>query len=312
MTNILVTGSLGQIGTELIPQLEKKYNVIASDIREPPEEYQTQKFVHLDVTKFSEVEQIVQANNIDWIIHNACILSVKGEETPLLALKVNARGTENVLQAARKNNTRIFAPSSIAAFGPTTPKNKTPDLTIMRPTTIYGITKVYTELMGEYYFKKWGVDFRSLRYPGIISSEALPGGGTTDYAVDIFYEALQHKKYTSFLKKSTALPMMYMPDCLKSTISILEAKNEKLTQRVYNVTAMSFTPQDLANAIKKLIPDFKITYKSDYRQKIAETWPLSIDDSKAREDWGWKPEYDLNAMTTDMIEKLNIKLNNNH
>jgi len=221
-----------------------------------------------------------------------------------LAMQVNLLGLQNVLETARKYELKVFAPSTIAAFGPTTPRNNTPDITIMRPTTIYGITKVYLELLGEYYFNKFGVDFRSLRYPGVISSEAPPGGGTTDYAVEIFHEAIKNKSYTSFLKNDTVLPMMFMPDCLKSTLQLLEAPSEKLTQRTYNVTAVSFSPEELANEIKKHIPDFKITYKPDFRQKIADSWPKSLDDSIARADWAWNHEYDLKKMTSEMLKNI--------
>eukprot|EP01114_Cavostelium_apophysatum_P016751 TRINITY_DN4826_c0_g1_i2.p1 TRINITY_DN4826_c0_g1~~TRINITY_DN4826_c0_g1_i2.p1 ORF type:complete len:228 (-),score=45.60 TRINITY_DN4826_c0_g1_i2:50-733(-) len=212
------------------------------------------------------------------------------------------------MEAARWHNLRIFAPSSIAAFGPSTPKDNTPNLTYMKPTTIYGVTKVYLELLGQYYCDKFGVDFRSLRYPGIISAETLPGGGTTDYAVEIYYEALKHGRYTCFLSKDTELPMMYMPDCLKATQVLLEADAKTLTDRVYNVTGMSFTPTQLAASIKKFIPNFEIEYRPDFRQKIADSWPRSLDDSLARKDWNWNPDFDLDAMTRDMLIRLSSKL----
>eukprot|EP01089_Gocevia_fonbrunei_P017750 TRINITY_DN5848_c0_g1_i3.p1 TRINITY_DN5848_c0_g1~~TRINITY_DN5848_c0_g1_i3.p1 ORF type:complete len:217 (+),score=41.64 TRINITY_DN5848_c0_g1_i3:418-1068(+) len=214
-----------------------------------------------------------------------------------------------MLELAHKHNLRLFAPSSIAAFGPTTPQDQTPDLTIMRPTTIYGVTKVYLELLGEYYNQKYNVDFRSLRYPGIISHVALPGGGTTDYAVDIFYKAIEDKKYNCFLKSNSELPMMHMQDCIEGTIKLLEAPAEKLTQRTYNLAAVSFTPEQLAEEIKKHIPEFEISYTPDFRQSIADSWPRSLDDSKAREDWGWSHNYDLPTMVKDMIHRLRIKLN---
>jgi nucleoside-diphosphate-sugar epimerase len=247
--------------------------------------------------------------DIDIIIHNASVLSATGERNPQLAYRTNVEGSYNILEAVRiLNLDQALVPSSIAAFGPSTPQDNTPNDVIMRPTTMYGVTKVFVELLGEYYAKRYDLDFRSLRYPGVISSETLPGGGTTDYAVEIFYEALKNKKYTSFLAKDTMLPMMYMPDCLKCTVDLMEADASKLVHRSYNITAMSFTPKDIANEIKKHIPEFEIDYEPDFRQQIAETWPRSIDDSVAREEWGWKPEYDLASMTKDMLEKLSKKL----
>jgi threonine 3-dehydrogenase len=256
---------------------------------------------------FNDFCKIIVDHNINWIIHNSSLLSAAGELNPTAAMELNIKGLQNALEISKKYNLRIFAPSSIAAFGPSTPKIMTPDLTLMRPTTIYGITKVYLELLGEYYFKKYGVDFRSLRYPGIISSETPPTGGTTDYAVEIFYEALKYEKYTCFLKKDTALPMMYMPDCLKATQQLLEAKSENLSQRVYNVTAFSFTPEQISKEIQKYLPSFTIQYNPDFRQQIADSWPQSLDDSLARKDWNWNNEFDLNKMTKDMLKKLSEK-----
>mmetsp|Transcript_14526 Transcript_14526/g.26056 ORF Transcript_14526/g.26056 Transcript_14526/m.26056 type:complete len:379 (-) Transcript_14526:765-1901(-) len=314
-TRILVTGASGQIGAELIPYLRKEYgeeNVISSDIRTPGRRNNGDgPFVYCDVMQRDMLARIVLEHGIDMIVHNASMLSAIGEKNPQLALKVNTRGMENVLEVARENDLRVFAPSTIAVFGPSTPKEDTPDLTVMRPTTIYGITKVYLELLGSYYHEKYGVDFRSLRYPGVISSETLPGGGTTDYAVEIYYKALQEGRYTSFLNKDSALPMMYMPDCLKATSMLLKADSEKLSERVYNITAMSFTPDELAESICREIPSFTIDYSPDFRQNIADTWPKSINDDLARKDWNWRPDYNLDAMTKDMLEKLAKKMKKN-
>lgn len=307
---ILVTGGTGQIGMELVPYLRDIFgenSIVNSDIKATGRK-ETGPFVYCDVQDRDSLARIVLEYGIDTIIHMASLLSALGEKNPQLALKVNSRGIENVLEIARQNNLKVFSPSTIAVFGPSTPQDMTPDETIMRPTTIYGITKVHLELLGEYYHEKFGVDFRSLRYPGIISSEAWPGGGTTDYAVEIFYEALKHGKYECFLEKDACLPMMYMPDCLKASLALMQAPEESLKQRVYNVTAVSFTPEQIAASIKKHIPNFEITYKPDFRQKIAATWPRTIDDSRARDDWEWQPDYDLDGMVEDMLIKLDAKL----
>jgi len=227
------------------------------------------------------------------------------KKNPQLATKLNTRGIENVLELARVNHLRVFSPSTIAVFGPTTPRVQTPDLTIMRPTTIYGVTKVYLELLGEYYYTRYGVDFRSVRYPGIISSQTMPGGGTTDYAVEIYHEALKHGKYRCFLSKDTEMPMLYMNDCISACVNLMTAPEEKLSTRVYNITGFSFTPEVLAASIKKEIPHFEIEYAPDFRQAIADSWPKSIDDSNARKDWGWKPVIsDCDSMTKEMLTAL--------
>lgn len=314
MRRIFVTGSSGQIGSELVPALRKEYgndNVIASDIRPPQNKNLKENgpFVLVDVLDKDSIPKIFGEYEIDTVFHLAAILSAKGENMPQTAWDVNINGLLNMLENGRQHDIeRIIWPSSIAAFGSTAPRENTPNETILQPTTMYGITKVTGELLVEYYYKKYGLDARSMRLPGIISSEALPGGGTTDYAVEIFYEAIKNKFYTCFLKEDTVLPMMYMLDCIKCMIDILEADSSKLKRHVYNVTAMSFSVGELAAEIKKHIPDFKIEYKPDFRQEIADSWPKTIDDSLAREEWGWNPSYDLVSMTNDMINKLRKRL----
>ncbi|MCH8905814.1 MAG: NAD-dependent epimerase/dehydratase family protein [Candidatus Heimdallarchaeota archaeon] len=312
MTRILMTGSLGQIGTELIALLRTKYgkeNVIGTDLESPNEELEDLgPYQRLDVTDHTAIATAVELYNVDWLVHNASLLSASGERNPRLAMDVNIRGFEYAIEAAKEYNLRILTPSSMAAFGPSTPRLNTPDVTIMRPNTIYGVSKVYIELLGEYYHSKWGVDFRSLRYPGIISSGIMPEGGTTDYAVDIFYEALKQKTYECFLKPDATLPMMYMPDCLKGTLQLLEADNANLISRVFNVAAFSFSPGEIAAEIQIHIPDFEITYNPDFRQILAESWPQSLSDTNARAQWNWMPDYTLSMMVEDMLEKLAAKL----
>lgn len=310
---VLITGCLGQIGTELVFSLRNKYgaqNVIASDCTKPKDPSLAQTiapFRYADVLQSDHLEKIIVEDGIDWVIHNAALLSGTSEKNPQYAMQLNTQGVHNVLELARKHNLRVFIPSSIAAFGPTTPLDNTPDVTIQRPTTIYGIGKVYAEHVGEYYHLKWGVDFRSLRYPGIISSKTLPGGGTTDYAVEMYYYALEGRPYECFLEPDEVLPMMYMPDCINATLAILEADSSKLTQRTYNVNAMSFAPKDQVKIIQKYVPNFQVTYKPDFRQNIAKTWPGKLEDSKARNDWGWKEQFDLDAMSRDMLSELRKK-----
>lgn len=315
MKRILITGALGQIGSELTPFLRQRYgngNVVASDIKPLPEETISQDgpFEHIDCLDAQKIYSTVKKHQIDTIFHLAAILSASGEKNPQLAWKVNINGLYNVLEIAREQNCAVFVPSSIAAFGPSTPKDNTPQETIQRPNTIYGLTKVTGELLCDYYYLKYGVDTRGVRFPGIISYVALPSGGTTDYAVEIFYEALKNKKYTCFLDKDTYLDMIYMPDAIKAAINLMEADPSRLKFRnAYNITAESFTPEKLALEIKNHIPNFEINYNIDpIRQAIANSWPNQLDDSAAREDWGWSPDYDLKAMTKDMIEKLKIKL----
>ena len=310
MKRILITGASGQIGTELTAVLRKKYgnqNVLTSDVKDPaPQVLSSGPFVPLDVLNPGMIEQVVTGHKIDTIYHLSAILSAKGELHPQLAWNVNVNGTYNILEAARHLNlTRIFVPSSIAAFGPETPRHNTPQETILLPKTMYGVTKVAGELLCEYYVRHFAIDVRGCRFPGIISHEALPGGGTTDYAVAIFYEAMKNRKYTCFLREDTRLPMMYMPDCLKATVDLMEAEFGRLKHHAcFNLAAVSFTPRELADEIRKHIPGFTINYQPDFRQSIADSWPESVDDSAAREEWGWKPDYDLAKMTADMLRAL--------
>jgi len=311
---ILLTGSSGQIGSELVMALRNIYggeNVIASDKCSNASDKikESGPFVQLDVLEKESIVKIVDNYKIDAIIHLAAILSAVGEKNPMLAWNVNINGMLNVLEIAKeKELKRVLIPSSIAAFGPNTPVDNTPQDTILKPTTMYGITKVAGELLADYYVMKYGMDVRGLRYPGIISNETLPGGGTTDYAVAIYYDAVKYRKFECFLSENTMLPMMYMPDCLNATINLFHADFSKLKHHSdFNVSAFSVTPKLLAESIKKYIPDFQITYKPDYRQAIADSWPNSIDDSCAREEWGWKPSFDLDAMTEDMLKVIGEK-----
>ena len=311
MKKILVTGAVGQIGSELTMALREKYgndNVVACGRKTKPSEtlLNSGPFEFLDITKRETVEKAVKKYDIDTIYNMAAILSATGEEHPLMCWNVNINGLYNIIEIAHDYTMkRIFVPSSIAVFGPETPRKNTPQETVLKPKTMYGVTKVAGELLGDYYFKKFEIDVRGIRYPGIISSETLPGGGTTDYAVEIFYEAIKNKKYTCFLKKDTKLPMMYMPDCIKATMDLMEADISKLKHHCdFNLAAMSFSAGELADEIKKHIPEFKCDYKPDFRQAIADSWPQSIDDSAARKEWNWKPSYNLQSMTKDMLEKL--------
>lgn len=315
MKKILVTGAVGQIGSELTVELRRRYgndNVIAAGHKTKPGEnlLNSGPFEFIDCADITTVADVVKKYKIDTIYHLAAILSAVAEAKPQLAWNVNINGLYNVLEVAREYNCAVFTPSSIGAFGPTTPKDNTPQDTIQHPNTMYGVTKVAGELLCDYYYKKFGVDTRGVRYPGIISNVTLPGGGTTDYAVEIYYEAIKHKKYTCFLKRGTYLDMMYMPDCLKAAIDLMEADPGKLKHRnAFNVTAMSLEPEMIAAEIKKIIPEFTMDYNVDpVKQAIADSWPNKMDDSAAREEWGWDPKYDLTAMTKDMIEKLSQKL----
>ncbi len=316
MKKILITGSLGQIGSELVEYMRGIYgkeNVIASDIRRPENHPVVLggPFEELDVLNSERFLEIAKKYEVDTIIHLAALLSAVAEAKPALAWQINMGGLFNALEVARELNCKFFTPSSIGSFGDSTPKDNTPQDTLQRPGTMYGVTKVSGELLCDYYHKKFGVDTRGVRFPGLISYVAPPGGGTTDYAVDIYYKALTEGCYTSYIGEGTYMDMMYMPDALKAIVELMEADPSKLKHRnAFNITAMSFEPSQLAEAIRKYIPDFTMNYQVDpVRQAIADSWPNSIDSSAAREEWGFKAEYDLDAMTKDMLEKLKIKLN---
>jgi len=309
MSRILVTGACGQLGSELTVELRNIHgveNVIASDIRKPNDQIAGGPFEQLDVMDKTRLEQLVDKHDVSVIYHLAALLSANAEKNIDLAWKLNMDGLLNVLNVAKeKNLERIFWPSSIAVFGPDAQKEKTPQNTPTNPTTVYGITKVAGEQWCAYYHKKFGVDVRSLRYPGLIGYKSMPGGGTTDYAVDIYHKALAGDRFTCFLEKDAALPMMYMSDAVKATIDLMQAQEKQVKVRTsYNVAAISFTPEEIAESIKKQLPEFEIEYEPDYRQEIASSWPDSIDDSSARDDWGWKHSYDLDKMTEDILQNL--------
>ena len=307
---ILVIGASGQIGVELTLALREIYgnsNVIASDLREENDLLKgTGPYVSLDVMNKEMLHVQVIRQNITQIYLLAAMLSATGEKNPGLAWHLNMQSLLNVLDIAREENLhKVYWPSSIAVFGPTSPKQNSPQQTVIEPTTVYGISKFAGEFWCNYYHQRYGVDVRGIRYPGLISYKSAPGGGTTDYSVEIFHEAVNHKRYTSFLKEDTYLPMMYMPDAIRATIELMEAPAEKISIRTsYNLSSMSFSPKEIFSEIKKHIPEFSIEYKPDYRQSIADSWPQSIDDSVARNDWGWKEEFDLTAMTKDMLVNL--------
>ncbi len=307
---ILVIGASGQIGVELTLALRKIYgnsNVVASDLREQnPLLEGTGPYVSLDVMNKEMLHVQVIRQNFTQIYLLAAILSATGEKNPNLAWHLNMQGLLNVLDIAREEKLhKVYWPSSIAVFGPTSPKKNCPQQTIIEPITVYGISKYAGEFWCNYFYQRFGVDVRSLRYPGLISYKSPHGGGNTDYAIEIFHEALEEKKYECFLDENTYLPMMYMPDAIRATIELMEAPADKISIRTsYNISGMSFSPKEIGAEVKKHVPDFKISYKPDYRQAIANSWPQSIDDSVARKDWGWKEEYDLSAMTKDMFDNL--------
>ncbi len=314
MKKILVIGAVGQIGSELTMALRNEFgndNVIASTRKTPPSDTvkNSGPFEFFDIVDRPRLTEVCKKYNVDAIVNMAAILSAVGEQNPMMAWDVNMNGLINVLEVAREMNmSQVLTPSSIAAFGPGTPLDCAPQETVLKPTTMYGVTKVAGELLGDYYVRKYNLDVRGLRYPGIISYETLPGGGTTDYAVAIYFDAIKHGKYTCFVKEDTRLPMMYMPDCLKATIDLMKADFGKLKHHSdFNVGAMSFSAGELAASIKKYIPSFEIEYKPDFRQNIADSWPNAVEDTAAREEWGWKPAFDLDAMTQDMLKNIKIK-----
>jgi nucleoside-diphosphate-sugar epimerase len=313
MAKILVIGACGQIGVELTLALRKingGENVIASDIQNEHSMLSgTGPFMKLDATDITATANLVKSENVTEIYLLAALLSATGEKNPKLAWELNMNSLRQILDLGVEEKLKIFWPSSIAVFGPTTPRVNTPQKTIIEPSTMYGITKYAGELLCQYYNKRYNLDVRSVRYPGLISWKSEPGGGTTDYAVEIFYEALKHKKYMSFLSEDTYLPMMYMDDAIRATIELMQGAPQRIGSRMaYNLSAMSFSPKEIAMAIKKHIPEFEISYSPDHRQEIANGWPQSIDDSVARQEWGWQHKFDLETMTKVMLENLKVKL----
>ncbi len=310
MCRILVTGAAGQIGSELVPALRAHYGnakVVASDVRMPPGPSGSDgPFEYVDCQHLRQIESVIRRYDIDTIFHLAAVLSAVAETKPRVAWDINMGGVYRVLEAARQHGCAVFHPSSIGVFGPTTPHDRTPQDTIQRPTTMYGISKVAAELLCDYYAQRFGLNARGIRLPGLVSHVAPPGGGTTDYAVDIFFQAVRYRHYTCYLRPDTMLDLMYMPDAIRAIIGIMEADSGRLTHRnAYNITAMSVTPALLADAIRRHIPDFVIDYDIDpVRQAIADSWPNSLDDTAARRDWDWAPRFDLDAMTADMLQHL--------
>lgn len=315
MKKFLVTGALGQIGSDLTANLRQRYgdaNVVATDIHMPTDTVLRDggPFEFLDVLDPHQITRVMQQYDVDTIYHLAAVLSAVGESRPNVAWQVNVNGLYNILEAARQYRCSLFFPSSIGAFGKTTPQDQTPQDTIQRPQTIYGVTKLTGELICDYYHQRFNLDTRGVRFPGLISYQTEPGGGTTDYAVEIFYEAVRHRKYTCYLRPDSRLDMMYMPDAITAMIQLMEADPARLVHRnAFNITGMNFTPEELAAEIRKHIPDFSISYEVDpVRQAIADSWPNSMDDSAAREEWDWAPQYGLSAMTDEMLTKLGERL----
>ncbi|XP_030643071.1 L-threonine dehydrogenase 2 [Chanos chanos] len=312
---VLITGGLGQLGVGLARMLRQQYgteNVILSDIKKPPTEvFKSGPFVYADVLDFKNLRELVVNNRITWLVHYSALLSAVGEANVSLARTINITGLHNVLDLALENCLRLFVPSTIGAFGPSSPRDPAPDLCVQRPRTIYGVSKVHGELMGEYLHHKYGLDFRCLRYPGIISVNTKPGGGTTDYAVQIFHDALSTGHHECYLRPDTRLPMMHIADCHRATIEFMQAPEYQLSLRTYNISAMSFTPEELVEEIRKHLPHLKVTYNPDpVRQNIADSWPVRFDDSNARRDWGWQPAYGLPELVTDMLNTIREKRTN--
>lgn len=305
---ILVIGCNGQIGSELVPALRKRHgegNVIAADVRAPKGDFATRgKFMYIDALDGPAINKAIVDNGIEYVVHNAAIMSVLGESNPQRCLDLNINGLRNVLDACVAHKCRVLVPSTMAVFSPESGKVMTKDDTILNPTTVYGVTKVFVEQLGGYYKRKYGLDFRSLRYPGIISADTLPGGGTTDYAIWMYHKAIDGEVYECPVDPHEPLPMMYIPDCLKGTVDLLEAPAATMKRNVYNVAAFSFTPDQLIKSIQKVIPEAAVTYKRGIQQDIAHSWPDSLDDSNARKDWGWSPKWDLDAMTVEMIREI--------
>ena len=313
MKKVLVTGCLGQIGSELVLRLREDLgneNVIATDIRMPEKLEDGELFEILDVMDYEKMRALVEKYQVDTLIHLAALLSAVAEAKPKFAWDLNMVGLVNALEVAREFKLKFFTPSSIGAFGPNTPKDETPQDTLQRPTTMYGVTKVAGELLCDYYYTKYGVDTRGVRFPGLISYKTLPGGGTTDYAVDIYYSAIKEGKYTCFVDRGTAMDMMYMPDAIEAIVQLMNADPKNLVHRnAFNISAMSFEPEEIKASIKKVFPDFEMDYAVDpVRQSIADSWPNSLDISCAQKEWGFQPRYDLDKMTQDMLTKLQEKL----
>ncbi|KAK2843847.1 hypothetical protein Q7C36_012062 [Tachysurus vachellii] len=309
---ILITGGLGQLGVGLAQMLRQQFgreNVILSDIKKPSAEvYDMGPFVYADVLDYKNLRELVVNNGINWLVHYSAMLSAVGETNVQLSRAINITGLHNVLDLALENSMRLFVPSTIGAFGPSSPRDPAPDLCIQRPRTIYGVSKVHAELMGEYLHHKYGLDFRCLRYPGVISAYTHPGGGTTDYAVQIFHDALSTGHHECYLHPKTRLPMMHISDCHRATVEFMQTPECLLNLRTYNIAAISFTPEEVVEEIRKHLPHLRVTYKSDpIRQNIADSWPMRFDDSNARRDWGWEPAFGLPELVADMLSDLRNK-----
>ncbi|CAF3343593.1 unnamed protein product [Rotaria socialis] len=308
---VLITGGCGQLGIPLAKQLWQRYgvdHVILSDIVRPTDEiYQEGTYRYADVLNFSQIQELLVNERIDWIIHFSALLSMRAEHDVPSAIKLNIEGVHNILELARKYKCKLFIPSTIGAFGLESPRSPTPDICVQRPRTIYGVSKVHNELLGEYFYHKYNLDFRCLRFPAVISGDAKQEGGTTSYAIKMFHDALTSGNTTCYLRSDTRLPMMWIDDCIQSIIDIMEAPTSKLKQRTYNVAAMSFTPNELANTIRKYKSSFTVSYTIDHRQQIADSWPEALDDRNAREHWGWNPKVDLDELVRRMFEYLKAK-----